>query len=261
MAARITVEGANVLVTGASSGIGAATARLLAERGATVGLVARRADRLEEVLEDCRRSAPGSRMWAVDLGDTQVAAGLVQEAWRAFGHLDVLVNNAAMPKRRHVTLLTMAEVEETMRVNFLSPVAMTLAALPLMTERGRGVIVNVSSLGGRLGIAREAAYCASKFALVGWSEGMYIDLDGAEVAVRLVNPGAYETDIWDRPGSDAPVFDVPKGDPTECAAGIVAAIEGDRFEHYVPDMGPIVEAKTADVEGFLTGVARAAGQA
>lgn len=260
MAARITIEGANVLVTGASSGIGAATARLLAERGATVGVVARRADRLEEVLDDCRRSAPRSRMWATDLGDTAAAADLVKEAWGAFGHLDALVNNAAMPKRRHVTLLTTDEVEETMRVNFLSPVSMTLTALALMIERRRGVIVNVASLGGRLGIPREAAYCASKFALVGWSEGMYIDLDGADVAVRLVNPGAYATDIWDRPGSDAPVFDVEKGDPAECAAGILAAIEGDGFEHYVPDMSAIVEAKTADVEGFLTGVARAAGQ-
>ena len=92
-------EGAKILVTGASSGIGAALAPILAERGATVGIVARRADRLEEVLERCRKFAPDSRMWAADLGDLARAEQVALEAWDAFGGLDVLVNNAAIPKR------------------------------------------------------------------------------------------------------------------------------------------------------------------
>lgn len=259
MGSGIEVAGANVLVTGASSGIGAATARLLAERGATVGLVGRRVDRLEEVLADCRQHSPASRYWAVDLADTAAAAALALEAWDAFGHLDVLVNNAAEPKRRPLAELTPDEVEHTMRVNFFSPVHMTLAVLPRMLEHRRGMIVNVASLGGRLGIIHEAAYCASKFAFVGWSEGMYIDLHGGDVAVRLVNPGAFDTDIWDRPGSETPVYQGPKDDPSLCAEGIVAAIEGDGFEHYVPDMKAIVEAKTADVDSFLAGVAALGG--
>src|SRR5215469_10950041 len=90
----------NVLVTGASSGIGAALARLLAERGATVGIVARRRDRLTKVLDDCRKSSPDSRMWVTDLGDLADAERVADEAWEAFGHLDTIVNNAAIPKRR-----------------------------------------------------------------------------------------------------------------------------------------------------------------
>ena len=94
------------------------------------------------------------------------------EAWDAFGHLDVLVNNAAIPKRRHVTRLTTDEVAEVMRVNFESPVRMILRLLPRMLARNEGTIVNVASAAGRLGVLHEAAYCASKFALSGWTEAM-----------------------------------------------------------------------------------------
>jgi short-subunit dehydrogenase len=251
------VAGRNVLVTGASSGIGAALARRLAGDGATVGLVARREDRLREVLEDCvGAGAAGSRMWVADLADPDAAARVADEAWAAFGHLDVVVNNAAMPKRRPVDRLTPDEVDEVMRVNFTSPVRMILTVLPRMLERGEGVIVNVASMGGRLGIVHEAAYCASKFALCGWSEAMAIDLWDTGVKVRLIQPGPIDTEIWDRPGSDAPVYDGPKFPPEDVAAGIVAAIEGDRFETYVPDLGAVVEGKTKDVDGFLAGVAQ-----
>src|SRR5688572_5669148 len=186
----VEVAGAKVLVTGASSGIGAALAPMLAARGATVGLVARRADRLEEVLERCRAHAPGSRMWALDLADTDAAEALAVEVWDAFGHLDVLVNNAALPKRRAVTELSLEEVRATMALNFESPVRMGQAVLPRMLERGSGAIVNVSSFGGRVGILHEAAYCASKFALCGWTEAMALDLWGTGVDVRLILPGA-----------------------------------------------------------------------
>jgi short-subunit dehydrogenase len=248
------VEGATVLVTGASSGIGAALATLLAERGATVGLVARREDRLAAVLERCRAHRPASRMWVCDLGDTDAAERLAVRAWDELGGIDVLVNNAAIPRRRRVTDLTLDEVRETMAVNFEAPVRMSLALLPRMLERDRGVIVNVSSFGGRAGIPGEAAYCASKFALAGWSESMQLDLWHTGVDVRLVLPGAIDTEIWDRPGNDPPVYDGPLEPAADVAAGIAAAIEGDRFEHYLPDMKPIVEMKTADVDGFLAGV-------
>ena len=247
------IEGSRILVTGASSGIGAALAPALAERGATVAIVARREDRLAQVLEQCRRHAPESRMWTLDLGDVDAAAALAVEVWDHFGGLDVLVNNAAMPKRRHVSRITAEEVAETMRVNFESPVRMTLALLPRMLEQQRGMVVNVSSFGGRVGIIDETAYCASKFALCGWTEAMALDLWHEPVDVRLVLPGAIDTDIWDRPGSDKAVYDGPLEPPSTVADGIVAAIEGDRFEHYVPDLKAIAEFKTSDIEGFLSG--------
>src|ERR1700674_2410193 len=92
------IANSKILVTGASSGIGAALAPMLAARGATVGIVARRRDRLEEVLAECRTHTPDSRLWATDLGDVDAAVGVALEAWDGFGHLDVLVNNAAIPK-------------------------------------------------------------------------------------------------------------------------------------------------------------------
>ncbi len=246
-------EGTTALVTGASSGIGAALAKALAGRKVTVGLVARRKDRLEQVLEDCKSSAPQSRIWAADLGDLDLAERVALEAWDAFGHVDVLVNNAGIPKRRHVIDLTYDEVEEVMRVNFLSPTKMSLAVLPRMLERGKGQIVNVSSVAGRLGNPRESAYCASKFALCGWSEAMNVDLWDTPIEIRLINPGAIDTEIWDLPGEDAPIYEGDKESPESIADGIVAAIEGEKFEYYLPDMKPFVDAKQADIDGFMAG--------
>jgi NAD(P)-dependent dehydrogenase (short-subunit alcohol dehydrogenase family) len=197
-------------------------------------------------------------MWVADLDDDAGAERLALEAWEAFGHLDVLVHNAAIPKRRRVTELTVEEVERVMRVNFLSPVRMTMAVLPRMLERDQGVIVNVSSLGGRLGIAHETAYCASKFALCGWSESLALDLWDTGVRVRLVIPGPIDTEIWDLPDNDAPLYDGPKEPPADVAAGIVAAIEGDAFEHYLPDLKGIAEFKTSQIDTFLAGAAEMA---
>ncbi|MHB8329188.1 MAG: SDR family NAD(P)-dependent oxidoreductase [Acidimicrobiales bacterium] len=249
------IQGSRVLVTGASSGIGAALARRLAALGATVGIVARRRDRLAEVLADCQGGAPGSRMWVADLADVELAGRVALEAWDAFGGIDCLVNNAGVPMRRHTTKLDHATLEWVMRVNFLAPACMTLAVLPRMLERAEGMIVNVSSLAGRLGNANEAAYSASKFALCGWSEATAVDLWDTGVKVRLVNPGPIDTEIWDLPDNDVPLYDGPKVSPDEMAAGILAAMESESFEHYVPDMKSIIEMKTADPDTFLRGMA------
>jgi short-subunit dehydrogenase len=252
----VEIAGSKILVTGASSGIGAALARMLAEQGATVALVARREDKLRQVLEDCRAHAPKSKMWVADLGDLELAERVAGEAWEELDGLDVIVNNAAIPKVREVRRLSANDLEETLRVNLLSPVRMIQTLLPRMLDRGSGTIVNVTSLGGRLGIMHESAYCASKFALTGFTESMYMDLHDTPLRIRLVIPGPFDTDIWDRPGSDPAVFkDEKKFPPEDCAEGIIAAITGDTFEHYVPDMKAIVEFKTSKIEQFLSGVA------
>ena len=255
MHARTTgATGRTVLVTGASSGIGAALARELAGRGDTLALVARRAERLDEVLADCRTTSPASQRWAADLSDPVSAADLALEIWDHFGGVDVVVNNAAVPMRRDVARLTMREVERTMRINYLSPVAISLAVLPRMLERRSGTIVNVSSLGGRLGITAEAAYSGSKFALAGWSESMAIDLDGTGVRVKLILPGAIDTEIWDQPDNDDPLYDGPKEPPESIAGALVDAIDSDRFEHYLPDMKAVIEMKTSDIDAFMLGM-------
>lgn len=242
------------LVTGASSGIGAQTARLLAEQGTTVVLVARRRHRLDDVLHDCLRSAPSSTRIVADLADPETARAVAIQAWHEVGGLDLVVNNAGVPMRRPVQRLGLQDVERTMRVNFLSPVAVTLAVLPQMIAARHGTIVNVSSLGGRLGVMSEAAYSASKFALAGWSEAIAADLAGTGVSVRLVLPGAIDTELWDQPENDPPLYRGPLEPASTVARAILDAVTSDRFEHYVPDMKAVVELKTADVDTFLAGM-------
>ena len=255
LAMAIEVAGKRVLITGASSGIGAALARRLAGHGAVVGLVARRSERLAQVLADCRRTSPESTMWVADLGDTAAVDRFGLRAWDDLGGIDVLVNNAAMPKRRVVEALDPADVEAVMRVNFFAPMRLTLAILPRMLQRRHGVIVNVSSVGGRLGIVHETAYCASKFALCGWSESMAVDLHGTGVSVKLIEPGPVDTEIWDQPGSEEPLYQGPKVPAEDVADGIIAALGGDRFEHYLPDMKAVVDAKNADIDAYIAGAA------
>ncbi len=264
------IAGSVVLVTGASSGIGAALAPQLAARGATVGIVARRAERLEEVLEQCREHSPESAQWTADLSDLAAAERVAEEARERFGRVDALVNNAAIGKRKLVQTLTADDLDITMRTNFTSPIRMVMTLLPHMIERGTGLIVNVSSMGGRLGIAHEAAYSASKFALCGWSESARIDLHGTGVKVKLVLPGPIATEIWElQPGELPSMYDGPFVTASDCAADIVRAIEDpDGFEYYTPDEVPggwrqkdLIVAKTQDCDQFLTGMAQMAADA
>ena len=198
-------RGANVLVTGSSSGIGSGLAVALAQRGAVVGICGRREDRLRSVLEECQKTSPKSRSWQVDMLDTDSLAAFASEVEGQFGSIDLLVNNAGVPKRRLVTKLTPAEVKDVMTVNYVAPVLLTLAALPGMLRRGRGRIVNVASTASRLGGAGETAYGASKAALAIWTEGSAAELLSQGVDVQLVIPGPVDTAIVDYPGEDPPL--------------------------------------------------------
>jgi NAD(P)-dependent dehydrogenase (short-subunit alcohol dehydrogenase family) len=253
------LQGSTILLTGASTGIGAATALALGAAGATVGLVARRGELLDEVLAQAidAGAGAGSRRWAVDLGSVAAAEALVTEAWTAFGGLDGIVNNAAIPKRRHATKLDGDELDLVMAVNFASPAHMCLTALPLMLERGSGVLVNVGSLAGRLGNAGEAAYCASKFALSGFTETLAIDLVGTPVRAALVTPGPFDTPIWGLDGEDPSPYTGPKYPPSMCADAILAALRGEgSFELIVPeDLKPVVSYKADHIDDYIAGAA------
>ena len=248
------LQGKRVLVTGASAGIGAALAEGFASRGAIVGICARRADRLDAVLEHVRAHSPDSRSWTIDLADLDAIAGFAAQAERELGGVDVLVNNAGIPKRRHVTRLTPDECEAVMRINYFSPVRLTLALLPGIVERG-GHIVNISSVAARLGPPIEAAYAASKAAMTAFSECMAVDLRDTAVGVHVVNPGVIDTELFTLPdneeGFHQSVDALPVGDIVE---PVLATLESGSIESYVPAwFADVTAGKFQDPDAFIAG--------
>lgn len=226
------------IVTGASSGIGFATARELARRGARVLAVARREDRLRALVDACRADAPETRHLAGDLGERAFAERCVAEAISQHGRLDVLVNNHAIPKHKHALHTSVEEAERVLRINFLSYVWTTYAALPpLLRQPGGGVIVNVSSFAARVTPPREGLYAASKAALDAWSAGLWNDLAGSDVHVGLVVPGAIDTEIWDKE-DEPPGFSGRKHPPEIVVRAILRVIEERRHEVVAPARDP-----------------------
>lgn len=225
----------NVLITGASSGIGAALARGFAGDGHTVGICARRGELLEEVLADCRETAPDSRMWVVDLSDLDRVAAFAEQADDELGGIELLVNNAGIPKRRHALDLTPDVVDQVMAVNYASPIRLTLALLPRMIERGSGRILTISSVAARFGPPREAAYSASKAALSAFFESLAVDLDGTPIKIHLVNPGVIDTPLFQLPDNETSLADLEPLPVETMYEAIKQQLEDDEFEIYVPD--------------------------
>jgi short-subunit dehydrogenase len=231
------LAGRVAIVTGASSGIGFDTARVLAMRGACVVAVARRADRLEALIGECRRHSPASEFVAGDLGAPGFAERVVAESVSRHGRLDVLVNNAAMPKHKSIYETRIDEVEEVLRVNFLACVRLTLAALPHMQRAGQGTIVNVSSFAARVVPPRESIYAASKAALSAFTEGLWCDLAGTGVHAGLVTPGAIDTEIWEK-RDEQTGYSGRLHPPRVVTDAILEVIEKRRFEVTAPRRSP-----------------------
>ena len=233
----IDYRGKVALVTGASSGIGYVTARAFAARGAIVVGVARREPLLQRLAAECRTHSPASGYLAGDLGERAFAERVVDDTVARHGRLDVLVNNAAVSKHKQLYHLSADEVEQVMRVNFLSAVWTTFAAIPHMLRQGDGTIVNVSSFAAKVVPPRETAYAASKAALSAFTEGLWNDLAGSNIHAALVVPGPIDTEIWekeDEPGA----YEGRKYPPEIVADAILEVIEKRRYEVVVPRRNP-----------------------
>ena len=248
------LNGKHVLVTGASAGIGAALAEGFAARGATVGICARRAERLADVLERVRVHAPESRSWTIDLSDLDGIAGFAATVERELGGVDVLVNNAGIPKRRHVTRLTPDECEAVMSINYFSPVRLTLALLPGIIERC-GHVVNISSVAARLGPPIEAAYAASKAAITAFSECMSVDLRDTSVGVHVVNPGVIDTELFTLPDNEEGFHQSVDALPVDAIVEpVLAMLDSGAIEGYVPEwFADVVAGKFQNTDAFIAG--------
>jgi short-subunit dehydrogenase len=250
------LEGCRTLVTGASSGIGAGLAEALAERGAVVGICARRADLLSEVVGRCMKYSPDSRMWVVNLADINAVDQLAVDVQNAFGGVDLLINNAGIPKRRQVTALDIDTITAVMHVNYLSPIRLTMALLPQMLARGSGTIVNISSIAAKLSAPGEAAYDASKAALTAYSEAMAVDLWDTGVKVMVVYPGVIDTELFSLPDNDVPDLPIDAEPVSVAVDAILAGLEAGAAQVFVPEwFHGVIANKEKDVAAFLEGTA------
>jgi short-subunit dehydrogenase len=250
------LKGCRTLVTGASSGIGAGLAEALAAQGAIVGICARRGDRLAEVVGRCMEHSPESRMWAVNLADINAVDQLAVDVLDAFGGIDLLVNNAGIPKRRHTTALDIETITAVMHINYLSPMRLTMALLPQMLARGSGTIVNISSVAATLSAPGEAAYDASKAALTVFSEAMAVDLWETGIKVMVVYPGVIDTDLFTLPDNDVANLPIPAEPVSVAVDAILGGLAAGAAQVYVPEFfRELAAGKAQDVGKFLEGTA------
>ena len=250
------LTGKNIVITGASSGIGEALAIEAASRGARVAIVARRADRLADVLARCQESSPDSTMIVADLAELDSLEGLASDLIASLdGRVDVLINNAGVPKRKRTDQMSADDVEGVMAINYFSPVRLTLAMLPHMLERNSGDIVNVSSMGVHMAAFGVSAYSASKAALEFFTEGLYVELGKTNVRAHLFVPGTTASEFsTEKPGNNAPFPSDPATTSTsqEVAVALLASLSTDSFVTYTGDREAQTSAKrNADVNAWL----------
>ncbi len=190
---RIDFRGKTVAIVGGSRGLGLIIARQLADEGAKVALVARDAEELERARQDLLARGAEVAVFACDVRNrAQVETTLDRIASR-FGRLDVLVNDAGVIQVGPFEHMTLEDFEEAMGVHFWGPLFATLGALPMMRRQGGGRIVNISSIGGKVAVPHLLPYSASKFALVGLSDGLRAELAKDNILVTTVCPGLMRT--------------------------------------------------------------------
>ena len=184
-----------ILITGASSGIGAATARALADAGATVVLGARRRDRLDALVADIEGRGGTARAQTLDVTRREAVQQFVDAAVAAFGRVDVIVNNAGVMPLSALSAGKVDEWDRMVDVNIKGVLYGIAAALPGMRARGSGHIINVASTGGHTVSPTAAVYCATKYAVRAISEGLRQEED--RVRVTIISPGVTESELAD----------------------------------------------------------------
>jgi len=231
----MTLQNKIVLITGASKGIGRSLAIDLAARGAVVVGCARSMEPLQALAAELRGASPLSDVIRCDVAEREQVHAMVTQVLARFDKIDILINNAGVGMRKPFAETDIPVIENMMRINYLGAVYCTHEVLPSMIARGSGHIVNLSSVAGKIGSLNLAGYCASKFAMNGFSESLYHELAPLGIHVSVICPGPVRTD-FNKPFADTP----PKSpaslvvSPEFVSAAVVRVLEKRRFEVVLP---------------------------
>lgn len=228
-----------VVVTGASSGIGAATAEALGAAGARVVLMARTQAALESVADRVRHNGGEPHVLPVDVGDSAATSAAAERVLAEVGVPDVIVNNAGAGRFLFIDETAPDEFEQMARVPFFAAFFVTKAFLPAMLERGSGQIVNINTPASLFAWPGALGYTAARFALRGFTEALRADLRGSGLRVSSVTPAKVSTPYFERnPGAEARIPSISKLTPTitadQTAKAIVRTIRRESGDVYVP---------------------------
>ena len=226
-----------VLITGASSGIGKQTAIEFAKLGSNIILVARRKNKLEQVENELKKFNVNTLVCTCDVSKKDQVEKMSKIVLEKFNSIDILVNNAGFAIYGSVYDLSINDIESQMETNYFGMIYCTKNFLPLMLEKKSGHIVNVASVAASFGLPGIASYCASKFAMLGFSEGLKHELSGTGVGITVVSPIMVKTDFFDHPSFEK----MPKYSPTSLnsktvAKAIVQASNSSRLEIITPSI-------------------------
>jgi uncharacterized protein len=228
------------LITGASSGIGEATARLFASKGLTVLLVARRIERLEKIADDIRSSGGRVYVLQADLSRTEERADLPERVRSLVGKLDVLVNNAGLGWYGYLAEMPLDLISEMLEINIHALVDLTRRFLPGMISRKSGAIINISSMSGGIPSQGIAVYGSSKSFVDSFSTALYRELKGSGVTVCSVRPGSVETEFYSNAANLPNGFPVPAESlaisSEKVARGIWSVLNRPRRYIYIPSI-------------------------
>ncbi|NJR63801.1 MAG: SDR family oxidoreductase, partial [Cyanobacteria bacterium CRU_2_1] len=189
----LNVENKVVAITGASSGIGEATAKLLAQNGAKVVLGARRTDKLEKLVEEIHVSGGTAEFKAVDVTDREDVKAFVEFAKAKFSRVDVIFNNAGVMPLSPMNALKVEEWDNMINVNIRGVLNGIAAGLPIMEAQGGGQIINTASIGAHVVVPTAAVYCATKYAVWAISEGLR--QESQHIRVTTISPGVVDTEL------------------------------------------------------------------
>jgi uncharacterized protein len=192
------LQGKNVIITGASGGIGAEMARLAARQGANLVLLARSVDKLQSLKAELEQSYKVSIIVkSLDVANTDAITDVFNEVMAEVGHVDILVNNAGFGVFRHAHEANLDEIKAMFEVNVIGLMACTSLVLPSMRRRGSGHIINIASQAGKIATPKSSVYSATKHAVLGYTNSLRMELRGVGIFVTAVNPGPIATNFFE----------------------------------------------------------------